>query len=521
MKISSSNKSLKSKFIPFKKVQKKAISSPIENYIQTPKKFKVKQKGKILNDLSISNYNSKTNTTDISIHYIENNSSSKSVVIEKKRKMSGNYIVRLPYIEMKPLFNTNNFKCKTPIRLRTLAKESAMMKESITKNILFTNQSSSQSSSRDNLIIGALKKKIKSLSRDLERKNEVIKEMRNQNEKTYHFNELYTENQKLKKEIVHLKELIIMNKGTDNNITNTCIDKNDFLIEQLKEKFNKLQIDLKESNIEKEELSNQEEEMKSRIKELEEQIKVKNKENSQIKKNNSMLSNILNKLVQKENKIHFETLLSQSEIEGIEYLLSKTFIANHIDYNTIFFVLSNNILHFERLVNAFLSLLNIPQDNYSLFNNQKILLMKYFITLSNSKGKFSFNKINEYFEHLFISVESTQVNTEIVKKNSRIIHNLIKGCEFYDTTHSGTISLEKFITIYEQLVKRSVNEKDELFDNLIIIMKEMQYNKVIGINELNYDFLQIYNILSPNEIKQESNHFINELFSNIIDTKNQ
>ena len=30
-----------------------------------------------------------------------------------------------------------------------------------------------------------------------------------------------------------------------------------------------------------------------------------------------------------------------------------------------------------------------------LFNNQKILLMKYFITLSNSKGKFSFNKINE------------------------------------------------------------------------------------------------------------------------------
>ena len=100
------------------------------------------------------------------------------------------------------------------------------MKESITKNILFTNQSSSQSSSRDNLIIGALKKKIKSLSRDLERKNEVIKEMRNQNEKTYHFNELYTENQKLKKEIVHLKELIIMNKGTDNNITNTCIDKN-------------------------------------------------------------------------------------------------------------------------------------------------------------------------------------------------------------------------------------------------------------------------------------------------------
>ena len=138
MKISSSNKSLKSKFIPFKKVQKKAISSPIENYIQTPKKFKVKQKGKILNDLSISNYNSKTNTTDISIHYIENNSSSKSVVIEKKRKMSGNYIVRLPYIEMKPLFNTNNFKCKTPIRLRTLAKESAMMKESITKNITKT-----------------------------------------------------------------------------------------------------------------------------------------------------------------------------------------------------------------------------------------------------------------------------------------------------------------------------------------------------------------------------------------------
>ena len=520
MKISSSNKSLKNKFIPFKKVQKRAITSPIENYLQTPKKFKVKQKGKILNELSISNYNSKTNTTDISIHYTENNSSSNSVVIENKRKLSGNDIVRLPDIEMKPLFNTNNCKCKTPIRLRKLAKESAMMRDTIKKTILYNNQSSGQSSSRENLLIGALKKQIKSLSRDIERKNEVIKEMRLQNEKTYHFNELFTENQKLKKEIVHLKELIIMNKGED-NINNTCIDKNDILIEQLKANFDKLQINLKETNIEKEELSNQVKEMKSKIKELEEQIQIKNKENSQIKNNNSLLSNILNKLVQKENKIHFETLLSQSEIEGIEYLLSKTFIANHIDYNTIFFVLSNNILRFDRLVNAFLSLLNIPQDNYSLYNNQRILLMKYFITISNTKGKFSFKKINDYFEKLFLSIECTQVNTEIVKENNMIIHNLIKGCEFYDISHSGIISLEKFITIYEQLVKRAVKENDELLDNLIIIMKEMQYSKVIGINELNYDFLQIYNILTPSEIKQESKHFINELFTNIIETKYQ
>ena len=420
MKFSSSNKSLKNKFIPFKKVQKKAISSPIENYIQTPKKFKVKSKGKILSDLSISNYNSKTNTTDISIHYTEHNSSSNCVVIEKKRKMSGNDIIQLPDIEMRNFSNTNTFKCKTPIRLRTLAKESALLEDTIKNKIQFNNQSSSQSSSRDNILIGALKKQIKSLTKDIEKRNEVIKEMRKMNEKTYHFNELFTENQNLKKEIVHLKELIIMNKGTDNNEKNPSIDKNDILIEQLKDNFNKLQYKLNESYKEKETLSNQINEMNNKIKELEEQLKTKNKENVKLKNNNTMLSNVLNKLVQKENKIHFENLLSQSEIEGIEYLLSKTLIANHIDYSTVFFVLSNNILRFDRLVEGFLSMLNIPQDNYFLFNNQKLLLMKYFITISNIKGKFSFNKINDYFEKLFISIDSTLVNTEIIKQNTKI-----------------------------------------------------------------------------------------------------
>ena len=194
MKVSSSQIS-KNKFIPFNKITKHNSISGTKPLNSKIEKFKIRGTNKILNDSS--NFYSKANTVEASNLMTENSLS--NTIIQKHRKESEH----LPDICMSDI----SHKSKTPIRLRSLVKDISFTQGEIKqKSPINKYQSSGQSSGRENVMIIALKRKIKELSRENEKQEVCIKELKEMNDKNSRLVEIYKENLDLKKEIVHLKD---------------------------------------------------------------------------------------------------------------------------------------------------------------------------------------------------------------------------------------------------------------------------------------------------------------------------
>ena len=523
MKMSITQSQLKKKLITLKQ-KHNSLPSTENSFHRIPtEKLKIRGKNKILSDIP-TNYTSKINSTDITIsnYYTDNNSSTNTIVQSKQIKnanMEREQI--LPDIDIKHFSVAHNkSKCKTPVRLRTLAKNQSFITEHMChKKIPFTGVgSSSQSSPRDNVLLLSLKKQVKSLSRELEVKNEFIKEINAQNEINKKLGELFQENQLLKKEIVHLKELIITNKKSDFDVNNNFINSNEILIEQLKNNFNDLHNKYITTENDKNNFLKEIDSLKVQVEEINQHLKIKNEENEKLLHENSMMSSIINKLIEKENKnVTFENLLSDSEVEGIEFMLTQMFISNQITYDSIFEIIITNLTNFEKLVTDLLSLLHLDKIESSLLKNENIIIMKFLVTISNNKGNFSYRALIEYFNKLFEKIELIKENNHENEFNDlKKMNMIIKGCKFYDKTDSGIITIDKFYNVFYNIFTEHPHE-ESLFRFFVQVMKnnnEKMYK--LGLYELNYNLL-INKISSyyytPEDLKVETSNFINDIFN--------
>lgn len=486
-------------------------------------KLKIRGKKKILTDAP-TNSTSKINSTDITIsnYYTENNSSTNTIVQGKQMKNAFNEREQiLPDIDIKHFsFAHNKSKCKTPVRLRTLARNQSFMTDHIcNKKLPFTGiGSSSQSSPRDNVLLLSLKKQVKSLSRELEVKNKIIKEINTQNEINKRLGDLFQENQQLKKEIVHLKELIITNKKSDFDVNNNFINSNEILIEQLKNNINDLHNKYITTENNKNNLAKEIQTLKAQVEEANQHLKIKSEENEILHQENSMMSSIISKLIEKENKnVIFENLLSDSEVEGVEFMLTQMFISNKITYDSIFEIIISNLTNFDKLVTDLLSLLHLDKIECSLLKNENIILMKFLVTISNNKGNFSYKSLIEYFKQLFKKIELIKKsNHENEFDDLKKMKMIIKGCKFYDKTNSGIITIDKFYNVFYSIFTEHPQE-ESVFRYFVQIMKnnneKMYY---LGLYELNYNLLidKINSYYySLEDLNVETTKFINDIFN--------